>query len=352
MSMKGEKGMLEPLKVLSRIAPDLMADIGRRAQVLSSIESMQPVGRRALAARLNLPEREVRAAAAALKEQGLIAMDAAGMQLTAQAQEVLPGARELSRSMFGLTRLEQRLSQLLGIAQVVVVAGNADAEPQVLREVGRAAAHRVHKMLRSGMTLAVAGGNTMGEVARGMQSAAAMDVMVVPARGGVGPAVETQANAVAAEIARRLGGRHQVIHLPDNLDAAALQEMSRLPEVREALEVLRRTDLIIHGVGRADEMAQKRRLPPETMEKLKSKRAVGEAFGDFFDFEGRNVLQMSTVSAGLQHKDCRLVAVAAGEKKAEAIIAAARHEKHDSLITDEAAAKKIVLLLQGADSAR
>ena len=88
------------------------------------------------------------------------------------------------------------------------------------------------------------------------------------------------------------------------------------------------------------------------MEKLKSKRAVGEAFGDFFDFEGRNVLQMSTVSAGLQHKDCRLVAVAAGEKKAEAIIAAARHEKHDYLITDEAAAKKIVSLLQGADSAR
>ena len=52
--------VLDDMKVLSRIAPDLMADIGRRAQVLSSIESMQPVGRRALAARLNLPEREVR----------------------------------------------------------------------------------------------------------------------------------------------------------------------------------------------------------------------------------------------------------------------------------------------------
>ena len=74
--------MLDEMKVLSRIAPDLMADIGRRAQVLSSIESMQPVGRRALAARLNLPEREVRAAAAMLKELGLISMDAAGMQLT------------------------------------------------------------------------------------------------------------------------------------------------------------------------------------------------------------------------------------------------------------------------------
>ena len=47
--------MPDELKVISIIAPDLMADIGRRAQVLSGIESMQPVGRRALAARLNLP---------------------------------------------------------------------------------------------------------------------------------------------------------------------------------------------------------------------------------------------------------------------------------------------------------
>ena len=197
--------MLDEMTVLHRIAPDLMADIGRRAQVLSSIESMQPVGRRALAARLNLPEREVRAAAAALKEQGLISMDAAGMQLTPQAIEVLAGAHDLSRAMFGLTKLEQTLSQLLSVPHVIVVSGNADSDPQVLREVGRAAAHRVHKLLQSGMTLAVTGGRTMSEMAHGMQAASPMNVMVVPARGGVGSSVETQASAVAAEIAKRIG---------------------------------------------------------------------------------------------------------------------------------------------------
>ena len=340
--------MQEDLKVLSRIAPDLMADIGRRAQVLASIETMQPVGRRALAARLNLPEREVRAAASALKEQGLISMDAAGMQLTPQAIEVLSGARDLSRAMFGLTKLEQSLVKLLNVSHVVVVAGNADQDPQVLKEVGRAAAHRVHKLMQSGMTMAVAGGSTMVEVARGMQSAAPMNVMVVPARGGMGATVETQANAVAAEIARRVGGHHRVMHLPDSLDAAALQEMMKLAEVRETLELLQRTDLVVHGIGRADVMAQKRRLSVEDMDILRKRRAVGEAFGDFFDFEGKTVLQTSTVSLGLAklHKESLMVAVAAGEKKAEAIIASTRHEKHDSLITDEAAAKKILSLLQ------
>ena len=339
--------MLDEMKVLSRIAPDLMSDIGRRAQVLSSIESMQPVGRRALAARLNLPEREVRAAAAALKEQGLISMDAAGMQLTPQAIEVLSGAHDLSRAMFGLTKLEQSLSQLLGVPHVVVVSGSADVDPQVLKEVGRAAAHRVHKLMQSGMTLAVTGGRTMSEMAHGIQSATPMNVMVVPARGGMGSAVETQANAVAAEIARRVGGHHRVMHLPDSLDAAALQEMMKLPEVKETLELLQRADLVVHGIGRADNMAQRRHLSAEALEVLKKKRAVGEAFGDFFDFDGKTVLQTSTVSLGIgkAYKESKIVAVAAGERKAEAIIADTRHEQPDSLITDEAAAQRIVALL-------
>lgn len=337
----------DELKILNRIAPDLMSDIGRRAQVLSSIESMQPVGRRALSARLNLPEREVRAAAAALKEQGLITMDAAGMQLTPEAGEVLDGARDLSRAMFGLTRLEQALSGLLQVPHVMVAAGNADQDLQVLRDVGRGAAHRVHKLMQSGMILAVTGGSTMSEVAHGMQSAVPMDVMVLPARGGMGASVESQANTVAAEIARRIGGRHRAVHLPDAMDAGTLQEMMKLPEIKEPLEMLRRCDLVVHGIGRADEMALKRGLSSEQTDLLRRKHAVGEAFGDFFDFEGRTVLQAGTVTAGLGllHKDSLMIAVAAGEKKAEAIIAATRHEKHDSLITDEAAAKRIVQLL-------
>lgn len=345
--------MQDELKILGIIAPDLMADIGRRAQVLSGIESMQPVGRRALAARLNLPEREVRAAAAMLKEQGLITMDAAGMQLTPGALEVLPGARALSHAMAGLSRLEQTLAQLLGVPHVVVVSGNADQDSQTLRDVGRAAAHRIHKLLQNGTVMAVAGGSTMREVARGMQFSAAANVMVIPARGGMGSHVDTQANTIAAEIARKVGGTHQSIHLPDNLDAAALQEMLKVAEVAEAFSLLESSTLVVHGVGRADVMATQRRLGPDAVETLRRKKAVGEAFGDFFDFSGQTVWQASTVSAAIAHQNpgCKMVAVAAGERKAEAIIASTRHDPHDTLITDEGAARKIIALLEQSPSA-
>ena len=192
----------------------------------------------------------------------------------------------------------------------------------------------------------------MSEMAHGIQSATPMNVMVVPARGGMGSSVEIQANTVAAEIAHRIGGHHRAMHLPDTLDAAALQEMMKLPEVRETLDLLQRTDLVVHGIGRADVMAQQRRLNAEDMETLRTRRAVGEAFGDFFDFEGKTILKASTVSLSLgkAYKETRMVAVAAGENKAEAIIAATRHEKHDSLVTDEAAAQRILSLL-GAQAA-
>ena len=55
-----------------------------------------------------------------------------------------------------------------------------------------------------------------------------MNVMVVPARGGIGRALETQANTVAAEIAGRLGGHHRLMHLPDDIDEAAMAELRKL----------------------------------------------------------------------------------------------------------------------------
>ena len=86
----------------------------------------------------------------------------------------------------------------------------------------------------------------------------------------------------------------------------------------------------------------------DTCDDIRVVRSAGEAFGDFFDFEGRTVLQAATVTAGLTllHQNSKMVAVAAGERKAEAIIAATRHERHDHLITDEGAAKRIAAMLE------
>ena len=185
------------LLLMQRLAPDLAEELARRALILERIAVLQPVGRRQLAARLNLPEREVRAAAQCLRDEGFIELNTAGMVLTDKADEVLQAARAFSGAMRGLTDLEKKLSALYGVNRVYVCPGDCDTDPQVLQELGRITAQHLRQLLPSGSTLAVSGGRTIAAVAAALPSGTPQNVMVVPARGGVGRMMETQANTVA-----------------------------------------------------------------------------------------------------------------------------------------------------------
>ncbi len=330
--------------LMQKLAPDLAQEIERRALVLERIGALQPVGRRLLAARLNLPEREVRTVASLLKEHGLVSLDAAGMSLTSEANEILPMASRFSRELKGLTGLETALSQRYDGVKVCVAAGDADTDDHVLHEVGRNAASRLRSFLQTGSTLAVTGGSTIHQVAFAIPQGSPMNVMVVPARGGIGRSLETQANTVACEIAKRLGGHHRMMHLPDRLDEQALAEMRKMREIDETLSLLERADVVLHGVGRADDMARKRQLPADVEAEVIRKGAVAEAYGCYFDSRGKLVYSASTVShnLGVLKPNCALIAVAAGARKAKAIDAAMRSRKHAMLVTDEGAANAIL----------
>lgn len=332
--------------LMQKIAPDLAQQIERRALVLERIDALQPVGRRMLASRLNLPEREVRTVAALLKERGLVELDAAGMTLTPEAAEILPSARRFSRDLRGLTKLETALSKLLDVPKVYVTAGDSDQDPHVLQEVGRIAASRLRGFLQSGSTLAVTGGQTIHEVAQALTIGTAMNVMVVPARGGIGRALETQANTIASEIAKRLGGHHRLMHLPDQLDERTLLELRKLSDVMETLELLQRADVVLYGIGRADDMARKRQLSADALAEVLRRGAVAEAYGCYFDAEGNVVFSASTVAhdLGKLKPNCAMLAVAAGARKAQAIRAVMRSRPQAMLVTDEGAARAILEL--------
>ena len=96
---------------MRKLAPDLTEEMTRRALILERISVLQPVGRRQLAARLNLPEREIRNTAMLLKNLGYVELDASGMSLSRKAEEVLDSAREFSKAMNGLTETENRLAE-------------------------------------------------------------------------------------------------------------------------------------------------------------------------------------------------------------------------------------------------
>lgn len=343
---------MDNLAVIRRIAPEIAELVEKRYTILRNIYFVQPVGRRALAARLRLPERTVRNEVELLREQGLLASNPAGMQVTDAGERILGDLKEYVRELRGLSGLERHLARLLGLQQVIIVPGDSDEDETVKKEMAKATAKYLKAVLQDGDVLAVTGGTTLAEVARSFPaSTEKREIMVVPARGGLGEEVEKQANTVAASIADRLGGTYRLLHVPDDVGEDVIASLCGDPKIKEMLDLIKETDMVLHGIGTAEEMAKRRGLGEGDLRLLRDRRAVGEAFGYYFDRKGSIVY--TTTSVGLRMEDLakidKVVAVGGGHTKAEAALAVMSNRYQDVCITDEGAARLMLTSIEGDD---
>lgn len=338
----------DTVRLITKLAPDLMDEIVSRAMVLERISVLQPVGRRALAQRMRMPERETRVITDALRENGWIDATAAGMILTNKAYELLDSVRAFVKSKLGIESMEIQLQRLLAVEKVKIVPGDADESKEVLSEIGRVAGAWLRKVSKNGSVIAVTGGTTVQKVAQNIPRGADISVTVIPARGGLGQSVETQANTLAEEIAAKLGGKHRALYLPDNLSPNALRELLKLPEVREPLEAVKHADVLLYGIARADDMANNRLTNMLERDEMVERGATAEAMGFCFDEHGRYLATASGIGLPIESLENipMVIAVAAGSRKAEAILAVTRHHRHDLLVIDEGAAVRIASLIR------
>ncbi len=337
-----------------KIAPELIALIEERYNILKHIQYAQPVGRRALAVMLGMGERSVRAQVDFLKTAGLISFSSLGMTISSEGFAMLHDLADYVRAVRGLTELEIFLQQVLNVGKVVIVPGDCDADATVLQELGRAAATVLTDQLSEDMIVAVSGGSTMAVVAESVP-AACPSVVVVPARGGLGENVEFQANTIAGVMAKKLGCRYRQLYIPDGVSeetlAVILQEDS---QVKSVVELIKKADILIHGIGTVKQMARRRGLDDYIVEELVQHKAAGEALGQYCTIDGDIVYV--TGSVGLLLDDVstlgKVIAVAGGRLKAQAILAVTSAGKQGILVTDEGAAREIYRLSMIAISSR
>lgn len=329
-------------RLLEALAPTQLNEICIRAVVIERVNALEPVGRRALAQRLKLREREVRAVCESLRADGLLEMTAAGMSLTAKARPLLEGAHAISRSRLGMANLETQLEHLLGIGRVCI------APEGEIGQVGRIAAAHIRSLLRQGSILAVSGGETVRAVAEAIQPGVSGDVLVLPARGGFGEKVEVQADTLAEEFALRLGGRHRLLHLPDRLPAQIRQELFKMEAVSQMMDDLRRTDILLYGVAGVDKIVSERPMNPQRERELGRAGAKAFVLGRWFDAQGHQIsgFDEGLVSGWDFQSVPHVIAVACGVNKAAAVLAVSRHHAHELLVVDEACAKAIIAILR------
>ncbi|HHY20311.1 MAG TPA: hypothetical protein GX525_00195 [Bacilli bacterium] len=333
------------IELQQKIVPDLLELMTRRYQILKMINMLEPIGRRNLSMSVSLTERVLRSEVTFLKEQGLLHMSQAGMSLTEIGQRTLLRLEEVMKEELGLKELEEKLKAYLGIEEVIVVAGDSDQFDWVKKEIGKAAVNVMHRQVQADSIVAVTGGTTVAAIADVIPADSALSkATFVPARGGVGELVESQANMICAAIARKVGAQYRMLHVPDRLSEDAYTSLIADPSIQEVLQLIQAANLIIHGIGDAKLMALRRGSNGELMAKLQEQEAVAEAFGYYFDKNGQIIEKERTI--GLQLNDLTdskyVISVAGGAKKAAAIDAYIRYRPSHVLITDEAAANKIL----------
>lgn len=340
--------MKDIIALQQKIVPELIDLLQKRYTIMRNIYFNQPIGRRALSHQLNMGERIIRTEVSFLKAQGLVDINPLGMTITKEGEELIENLKDFIHELKGLNNIESLLKDKLGIEKVIIVPGDIEQDPMIKKELGKSAANYLKTIINYDSIIALTGGSTVLEVANGMpQLYSQSNIVVVPARGGLGREVEKQANTIASILAKKLGGTYKMLHVPDNLGKEAVKSLIKEPDIKDVVETLKKADILIFGIGRADIMAERRNLPQDIRDFLEGNNATAEALGYYFDKEGKVVY--ATPSIFLTLEDLKLVknliAVSGGKGKAEAIVSTCRSSNVQVLVTDEGAAFEILKIV-------
>jgi len=330
--------------IIERFAPDAMEIIEIRYQLLRQVMHRHPIGRRQLCKELSFTERQVRNEIEVLKNQGALSITAAGISITSYGEDLLNEIDSLAPALYHTQTLAKKIKQQYKLQQVIVVPGDSESDPLVTKDLGRAAARFLEKNLYPGCVVAVTGGTTLAEMADAIGEVHINEVLIVPARGGLGEEMELQAGTIAAKIAKAINAQYRLLHIPDNLEETTAEILKKDSHIQEVVNKIRACNILLHGIGPAMEMANRRGLEAREIDFIYCHQAVGEALRYYFNESGNIVYEAAGIGLELGDvKNISIVAAAAGGRnKAQAIKAVLRNGLDNVLITDEGAAREII----------
>lgn len=346
LRLDGELNFDEIADVLKQVAPEIIEILENRFNILKVVSLMQPIGRRVLSTKVNLTERIIRKEASILKEQGLLEFSLEGMTITDAGFESIEVLSAFFRKIRGIHELEENLKKYLNVKRVIIAPMVNNDEMLTLDEIGRKAATYTKKLIDKDKRIGLTGGSTVYTVINQFKASNRVNdnLMILPARGGLGRKSDYQANTIVEKLAEKLNCPYKLLYTPDWISSEAKETLLKEPEIKEIVSMLEKLDILLFGIARADVMAKRRQLDDDEIAGIIEKEAVAEAFGYYFDKDGNIVHEITTIGIELEKLNSvkELIAVAGGVEKAEAIAAVCKINRNLVLVTDEEVAKKIL----------
>jgi DNA-binding transcriptional regulator LsrR (DeoR family) len=235
------------------------------------------------------------------------------------------------------------------------VAPDLGEEGIPLRALGIAGAAFLRREIEqgAGRLIGLAHGRTLAAAVQQMPRIDGAAVRFVSLLGGLTRNYAANPHDVMHRIAEKTGAQAYVMPVPFLANSAEDREVLLAQRgVKEVFDLARRAELKIAGIGTADANAQLvvvGMIERREIAEIKAAGGVGEMLGHFFDAKGRVVetaFTARTLAVDLNGPSSgRIVAIAGGREKTEAIRAVLASARLKGLVTDEATAR---LLLEGS----
>lgn len=250
--------------------------------------------------------------------------------------------------------LETALRERYSLTEAIVIDCSEDRDGAIMARIGEAAAHFLEVTLQQDEIIGVSSWSQtilrMVDNIHPLKSAKAK--YIVQILGGMGDAsVQTHATQLIARLARLTGGEPRLL-LVQGITSSREAKLVMLadPAVRETMDLFSRLSLAIIGIGAVEPSEMLARsgntFSRQEMAVLHEAGAVGEISYRFYDKDGKPVetpLNDRVIGLSLEdlRKTSRVMALAGGESKTQAIAGALKLGVIDVLVTDKFTAARL-----------
>jgi dihydroxyacetone kinase-like protein len=244
----------------------------------------------------------------------------------------------------------QELKRHFGLADCLVVPSEDTARPLIDR-IGVAGGQALHRLVKSGDTIAVSWGRTVLAIAERAEVHGLQDVTVVQATGGTRASFAYTPELCAAALASAVNGKLINIAAPAIVSTNIVREaLLQEPLIANQFEMLGGANKALFGISSLrpnSTIHTSGFFESVSLQEYLAKGAVGVVAGRFIDGQGRAIdgpLDDRTIGISLDMlKNIGLrIAAAGGFDKVPAILAALRGGYVNVLITDAATGRGIL----------
>jgi deoxyribonucleoside regulator len=257
------------------------------------------------------------------------------------------------------TEMERRLQEKFPLKSAYVIKSGSTDYSRNISLVGRLGANRIQEDLIDNRIVGIGWGTSLFELVNALPILQRKNIQVIQVIGATGGKSDTKVDGpdLAALLASKLNAQHQFLHSPLFLDSEnACNSLKSQKQIKSTLELGYQSNIVLLGIGTIDadpvysSLFRSGFIDKQEVEAIKNQGGVANFCGVILDKNGnvlKNELNRRTMAVDLERlrfNGCKLIGIAAGSNKSQAIQAVLQGSWLDVLFTDSLTAKQVLKL--------